>query len=161
MPNQHITQNQNRFSPEHSKMNTKLSYALFLSLLLFSSSIQAQLKELNFKEVFVSPPKDLLNPIPVYRGWADDSHYIEYRVEGQQTKPYTVDIRSGEAVPSVPAQVNIASVFIKNKDVFYKSAAGVEKQLTKDTLLEKNPSLSPDGTQVALLKPAILMTGLM
>jgi hypothetical protein len=62
--NQHIIQNQNQFIPEYSKMNTKLSYTLILSLLLFSSSIQAQLKELNFKEVFVSPPKDLLNPMP-------------------------------------------------------------------------------------------------
>ncbi len=133
-------------------MNTKLSYALILSLLLLSSSTQAQLKELNFKEAFGSPPKDLLNPMPSYRGWADDSHYIEYRVEGQQTKPYTVDVRSGEAVPSAPAQVNNASVTIKNEDIFYKSAAGVEKQLTRDTMAEKNPSLSPDGTQVAFTR---------
>jgi len=133
-------------------MNTKLSYALILSLLLFSYNTQAQLKELNFKEVFSSPPKDLLNPMPTYRGWADDTHYIEYRVEGQQTKPYTVDVRSGEAVPSAPALVNEASVSVKNKDIFYTSAAGIEKQLTRDTMLEKNPSLSPDGSQVAFTR---------
>ncbi len=138
--------------PEHSKMNTKLSYALIISLLLFSFSSEAQLKELNFKEVFVSPPKDLFKPIPTYRGWADNSHYIENRIEGQQTKPYTVDLRSGEAVPSAPAEVNKASVSVKNKDIFYKDAAGIEKQLTRDTLVEKNPSLSPDGTQVSFTR---------
>jgi len=138
--------------PEHSKMNTKLTYALIISLLLFSFSSEAQLKELNFKEVFVSPQKDLFKPIPTYRGWADNSHYIENRIEGQQTKPYTVDLRSGEAVPSAPAEVNKASVSVKNKDIFYKDAAGIEKQLTRDTLVEKNPSLSPDGTQVSFTR---------
>jgi dipeptidyl-peptidase-4 len=133
-------------------MNTKLFYTIILNLLILSLDTKAQLKELNFKEVFDSTPKDLLNPIPLYRGWADDSHYIEYRIEGQQRKPYTVDVRSGEAVPSAPAQVNEASVSIKNKDIFYKSAAGVEKQLTRDTLLEKNPTISPDGTQVAFTR---------
>ncbi len=138
--------------PEHSKMNTKLSYALIISLLLFSISSEAQLKELNFKEVFVSPPKDLIKSIPTYRGWADNSHYIENRIEGQQTKPYTVDVRSGEAVPSAAAEVNKALVSVKNKDIFYKDAAGIEKQLTRDTLLEKNPILSPDGIQVAFTR---------
>lgn len=117
-----------------------------------SGSLRAQLKELSFKEVFTSQPKGILNPIPTYRGWTDQNHYIEYRTEAQQIKPYTVDIRSGEAQPSAPAQVNEASVSIKNRDIYYKNAAGVEKQLTKDSLLEKNPSLSPDGTQVAFTR---------
>ena len=120
-------------------MNTKLFYTIILNLLILSLDTKAQLKELNFKEVFDSTPKDLLNPIPLYRGWADDSHYIEYRIEGQQRKPYTVDVRSGEAVPSAPAQVNEASVSIKNKDIFYKSAAGVEKQLTAAAKVNNKP----------------------
>ncbi|MBM3403023.1 MAG: S9 family peptidase, partial [Bacteroidetes bacterium] len=133
-------------------MNTKISYILILILTLFSGSSWAQLKELSFKEVFTGQPKGILNPIPTYRGWTDQNHYIEYRTEAQQIKPYTVDIRSGESQPSAPAQVNEASVSIKNRDIFYKNAAGVEKQLTKDSLLEKNPSLSPDGTQVAFTR---------
>lgn len=145
-------QNYLRDNLEHSNMNTKISYILILILTLFSGSSWAQLKELSFKEVFTGQPKGILNPIPTYRGWTDQNHYIEYRTEAQQIKPYTVDIRSGESQPSAPAQVNEASVSIKNRDIFYKNAAGVEKQLTKDSLLEKNPSLSPDGTQVAFTR---------
>lgn len=130
-------------------MNKKLNLTLILVLYFCSYSSYAQLKDLSFSEVFNKPVKDILNPLPVYRGWADNTHYIEYRMDGQHSKPYTVDVRTGQAVQSAPAQVNEASVFIKNKDVFYKDVLGKEKQLTKDTLLEKNPTLSPDGSQVA------------
>ena len=99
----------------------KFRYALISALLMGSFSTQAQLKDLSFKEIFSNPVKDIINPIPVYRGWADNTHYIEYRMEGQQSKPYTVDARTGEAVQSAPAQVNEASVTIKNKDVFFKA----------------------------------------
>lgn len=126
--------------------------ALVWGFLALSISAQAQQKELSFKDVFTNPVKDIINPIPAYRGWADNTHYIEYRGEGQDVKPYTVDVKSGEAVPSPPDQVNEATVIIKNKDVFFKDAAGLEKQLTRDTLLEKNPILSPDGKQVAFTR---------
>lgn len=59
---------------------------------------------------------------------------------------------TGEAVPSAPAQVNQASAFIRNKDIFFKDAAGTESQLTRDTMLEKNPTLSPDKKQVAFTR---------
>jgi dipeptidyl-peptidase-4 len=130
----------------------KFRYVLISALLIGSFSTQAQLKDLSFKEIFSNPVKDIINPIPAYRGWADNTHYIEYRMEGQQSKPYTVDARTGEAVQSAPAQVNEASVSIKNKDVFFKDALGTEKQLTKDSIPEKNPTLSPDKTQVAFTK---------
>ena len=130
----------------------KFRYALISALLMGSFSTQAQLKDLSFKEIFSNPVKDIINPIPVYRGWADNTHYIEYRMEGQQSKPYTIDARTGEAVQSAPAQVNEASVTIKNKDVFFKDALGTEKQLTKDSIPEKNPTLSPDKTQVAFTR---------
>ena len=123
---------------------------LFTGTLAFSISARAQQKkELTFNEVFVKPPKEIINPVPFQKGWADNTHYIEYRGEGKESKPYTVDAKTGEAEPSAPAQVNEASVSIKNNDVFYKDAAGKETQLTKDTVEEKNPTLSPDGKQVA------------
>lgn len=130
----------------------KFRYTLISALLIGSFTTQAQLKDMSFNEVFSNPVKDMINPIPVYRGWADNTHYIEYRIEGQQSKPYTVDARTGEAVQSAPAQVNEVSVTIKNKDIFFKDAVGTEKQLTKDSIPEKNPTLSPDRTQVAFTK---------
>jgi dipeptidyl-peptidase 4 len=133
-------------------MINKFSSTLFTALVIFSFSSNAQLKDLSFEQVFNKPVKDILNPMPVYRGWADNTHYIEYRMEDQKSKPYTVDARTGTSVQSAPAQVNEATVSIKNKDVFYKDALGNEKQLTKDSVLEKNPTLSPDGKQVAFTK---------
>ena len=133
-------------------MINKFSATLFTALVILSFSSSAQLKDLNFEEVFNKPVKDILNPMPVYRGWADNTNYIEYRMEGQQSKPYTVDVRTGTAVQSAPAQVNEATVRIKNNDIFYKDALGNEKQLTRDSVLEKNPTLSPDGSQVAFTK---------
>ena len=133
-------------------MINKFSSTLFAALVIFSFSSNAQLKDLSFEQVFNKPVKDILNPMPVYRGWADNTHYIEYRMEDQKSKPYTVDARTGIAVQSAPAQVNEATVSIKNKDIFYKDALGNEKQLTKDSVLEKNPTLSPDGKQVAFTK---------
>lgn len=133
-------------------MITKIRIALFSIMLGLAGTVIAQQKTLNFKEIFISAPKDLLNPVPIYRNWADNTHYIEYRTEGLQSKPYTVDIRNGAAIPSAPAQVNQASVSVKDNDIFYKDAAGNERQLTKDKPVEKNPTLSPDGTQVAFTR---------
>jgi dipeptidyl-peptidase-4 len=133
-------------------MINKFSATLFTALVILSFSSNAQIKDLSFEEIFNKPAKDILNPMPIYRGWADNTHYIEYRMEGQQSKPYTVDVRTGEAVQSAPAQVNEASVSIKNNDIYYKDALGNEKQLTRDSILEKNPTLSPDGSQVAFTK---------
>jgi len=133
-------------------MINKFSFTLFTTLLLLSLSSSAQLKDLSFEEVFNKPASDILNPLPVYRGWADNSHYIEYRMEAKQSKPYTVDARTGTSVQSAPAQVNEASVRVKNNDIFYKDAQGAEKQLTRDSIVEKNPILSPDGSQVAFTK---------
>ena len=118
-------------------MVNRLRIALIPCFLTIALSANSQQKALSFNEVFITPVKEILNPLPQYSGWADDTHYIEYRLEGQQNKPYTVDVKTGDAVPSAPSQVNEASVFIRNKDVIFKDAAGAEKQLTRDTALEK------------------------
>ena len=61
-------------------MINKFSITLFTTLLLLSLSSSAQLKDLSFEEIFNKPANDILNPLPVYRGWADNTHYIEYRM---------------------------------------------------------------------------------
>lgn len=130
-------------------MINKLRITACSVLIVLSGTLRAQQKILTFKEVFNTPPSEIIKPLPLYGTWADDDHYIEYRLENGKRKPYTVNVRSGEAVPSAPIEVNEASVFIRKNDVFYKDAAGIEKQLTKDSMPEKNPTLSPDGSQVA------------
>ena len=133
-------------------MVTRLQFALISCFLTIALSANSQQKALSFNEIFITPVRDILKPLPRYSGWADDTHYIEYRLEGQQNKPYTVDVKTGESVPSATSQVNEASVFMRNKDVIFKDAAGVEKQLTRDTSSEKNPTLSPDKKQVAFTR---------
>lgn len=139
-------------------MINTLRVSVLSGILALSFSAKAQKKELSFNEVFNSPPKEILSTMPMYRGWADENHYIEYRMEGQQFKPFTVNVKTGQAVPSAPAQVNTATVSVKNRDIFYRDAAGTEKQLTRDTLTEKNPLISPDGTQVAFTRHNDLYT---
>ena len=129
-----------------------IGIALLTTALASSGSASAQLKKLSFAEAFNKAPKEIINQIPMQRGWADDTHFIEFRYEDGKPKPYTVDVKTGNAVPSTPAQVNEASVSVKNKDIIYKSAEGNEKQLTKDSAEEKNPALSPDGKQVAFTR---------
>ena len=126
--------------------------ALFTTALASTISVYGQQKKLSFAEVFNSSPKNIINPIPQQRGWADNTHFIEYRSEGGKSTPYTVDVKTGNAVPSTPAQVNEATVSIRKNDVFYKDVAGKEIQLTKDSAEEKNPTLSPDGNQVAFTR---------
>ncbi len=133
----------------------KLSYYVFAFIaatVSCSISVSAQQKTLTFDQVFNNPPETIINQIAQQRGWADDTHFIEYRLEGEQMKPYTVDVKTGTAVPSTPAQVTGATVRIKNKDIFYTDASGKESQLTRDSSEEKNPTLSPDGSHVAFTR---------
>jgi dipeptidyl-peptidase 4 len=126
--------------------------ALLTAVLASSVSVSGQQKKLTFDQVFNEAPKEIIQQIPMQRGWADENHFIEYRFENGTLRPYTVDVKTGKGIPSTPAQVNEATVSIKNKDVFYKDVNGKESQLTKDGEEEKNPTLSPDGKQVAFTR---------
>lgn len=131
----------------------KLSLFLFSAITItFAGQADAQQKTLTFKEVFSMPSKDLISPLPTYSGWVDNTHYIENRLEAGQLKPYTVDVKSGTSVPSTPLEVNEATVSVKNKDIYFKDVNGAEKQLTRDTIVERNPTLSPDKSQVAFTR---------
>ncbi|MGB4776610.1 MAG: S9 family peptidase [Daejeonella sp.] len=129
-----------------------IKIAFFTPILTISLVVNAQKKDLSFSEIFNKSPKEIINPPATYKGWADNTHYIEYRGEGKDSKPFTIDVKTGTALPSEPAQVNEATVEIRNKDILYKDAAGKETQLTKDTVEEKNPTLSPDGKHVAFTR---------
>ena len=53
--------------------------ALLTTALASSVSVFGQQKTLSFDQVFNNGTKEIINPIPMQRGWADDSHFIEYR----------------------------------------------------------------------------------
>jgi dipeptidyl-peptidase 4 len=133
-------------------MNNFKLFLLTGTLLVSISALGQQKKDLYFSDVFSKPPKEIINAIPVQRGWADDTHYIEYRQEAGESKPYTVDVKTGNAVASKPEQVNEASVTVRDKDIFFTDALGNETRITNDTLEEKNPTLSPDGKLIAFTR---------
>lgn len=128
-------------------------YAAFTVAALSTLSVSAQSKkELNFEQIYGKPPADLINELPVIRGWADNSHYIEFRQENNKRNAYLVDAKTGSTTVAPPAKANEASVTVRNKDIFYKDVEGKETKLTNDTLEEKNPTISPDGKQVAFTR---------
>jgi dipeptidyl-peptidase 4 len=108
-------------------------------------------KDLTFRQIFKGDASGLYQPLPGIRGWADDTHYIEMRAEGGNTKAWKVDAKTGSATPYTKPPEG-ATVSSRQNDIFYSSAEGVETQLTSDSTEEKNPTLSPDGKYVAFTK---------
>ena len=130
-------------------------YAAFAAAAFSTISVSAQTQtkqELSFEQIHVKPPADLINELPVIRGWADNTHYLEFRQENNKRTAYLVDAKTGSATIAPPAKANEASVTVRNKDIYYKDVQGKETRLTNDTLEEKNPTLSPDGKQVAFTR---------
>ncbi|HEY1024579.1 MAG TPA: DPP IV N-terminal domain-containing protein, partial [Sphingobacteriaceae bacterium] len=125
-----------------------LSAATLSSVAVFAQ----KKKELTFQQIYAAPPQDLVNPLPFIRGWADNTHYIEWRGEGRDRKAYLVDARTGTSTIAPPAKANEATVSVRQKDIFYKDVEGNETKLTSDDAEEKNPTLSPDGRQVAFTR---------
>lgn len=116
------------------------------------SQLQAQeKKDLNFGQIFKNERSGIIAPLPDIRGWADNTHYIEMRNETGVAQAWKVDAKTGNAIPySKPLEG--ATVTVRDHDIFYTSAEGVEKRLTRDTATEKNPTLSPDGKYVAFTR---------
>ncbi|HXH98975.1 MAG TPA: S9 family peptidase [Sphingobacteriaceae bacterium] len=135
-------------------MNLKHFFTTALALILvqsFTLSAQ-QKKELDFQQIYAAPPKDLMNALPVIKNWADNTHYIEWRKEGNVSKAYLIDVKTGAATLAPPAKANEASVIIKGQDIIYIDVTGVETKLDADNVEEKNPTLSPNGKSVAFTR---------
>jgi dipeptidyl-peptidase-4 len=117
-------------------------------LSILSLSLQAQeKKDLTYQQIFKGETTNLYQPLPVIRGWADDTHYIEVRA----TKTWKVDAATGNTTPYIPLPQD-ASVDVRNNDIIYTAADGTETRLTSDTARERNPTLSPDGRYVAFTR---------
>lgn len=114
---------------------------------VFIRSADAQVKELTADQMLYGKTQGILKPLPKVGGWKDDTHFILYKPTGTGYDTVLASVSDSKEI-SIKADKK-ASIYVKDKDVFYRSSTGEEKQLTHDTVEEKNPTLSPDGNKVA------------
>lgn len=74
---------------------------LFLAVFIVTGFlfIDAQKKQVSFEQVFANKPTNIAKQLPQVVKWLGDEHYVESRREGEKTKMFTVDVKTGEAVP--------------------------------------------------------------
>ncbi|MBN9297032.1 MAG: S9 family peptidase [Filimonas sp.] len=126
---------------------------LTIALLAAAFAAQAQQKELSTAQMLKNDRQGLMKQIPRVIGWQDDAHYMLAKPKsnsGFSADTVVVDVKTGAEQPFVDKVSTEA--YVKNKDIFYKPAGGVEVQLTHDADEEKNPIISPDGTKVAFTR---------
>jgi len=131
--------------------------ACLTSLAVFSLSwhgLHAQeKKDLTFEQIFKGANTALAKPLPAIINWADENSYLEMRMDNssRRSQAWKVDARTGNAT-IYTAPVDGPTVAMRSKDVFYLAPGKPELRLTNDTLVEKNPTLSPDGKYVAFTR---------
>ena len=153
---------------------------LVLGLLACLATAQPQEKKrLTYEQVFKGAEPKLTRSLPDIIGWTDDSHYLERKKrEGdERVKVYAVDaISGGEKLFSdleqykalVDSGINLSNpgsknkdlthlVYVKEGDLYFLDVRKREfKRLTRTPGEEKNPTLSPDGNDVAFTREADL-----
>ena len=155
-----------------------LLLSFFIVVLAVLSSAQ-QKKRLTFDQINLGADPQLFVPLPNVNSWEDDSHYLEMRrKEGEpKAKWFSVDAKSGKEkeVPAktpdltefkdlVGADINVNSpaaanqnrtrvIYVKENDLYFLNTEKKEfKRLTESKADEKNPTLSPDGNEVAFTR---------
>ncbi len=127
-----------------------------ISLLFFFTGcalhINAQVKELNDDQYFKNNFKGIISPLPAVVKWTDNSHFLLMK----SGKAYVVDAKTGAESEQTTATTSTntpvkPSVFLKKNDLFIK-IDNADVQLTSDTLMEVNATMSPDGNYVAYTK---------
>ena len=134
-----------------------LKFAAGVVLTSFGYAGLAQKKELTDEQFFKGNFKGIIQSLPTVASWTDKSHYLIIK----DGKTYIGDAVKGteilqETTPTVQASSK-TTVFIKGKDVFAR-LNNADVQLTNDSILEANPTLSPDGNFVAYTKKNDLYT---
>ena len=133
--------------------------AAVMAMIFFSLSTFAQKKDLTDEQYFKSNFKGITNQLPTVIKWLDDSHFILRR----DNINYEIDCKTGAEKEYVEANINKGSVattpdiITKGTDLYLrKNTADI--QLTKDSAIEINATLSPDGKYVAYKKKNDLYT---
>ncbi len=131
----------------------------FLACTCIASFSFAQQKQLGDDQYFKSNFKGIVQPLPTATRWVDNSHFLLIR----DGKILLVDAKNGNEVAYTEPEIKKESVelkpeiIVKNKDLYLRNKTE-DIQLTKDTLVETNPTLSPDGKYLAYTKKNDLYT---
>jgi dipeptidyl-peptidase 4 len=124
----------------------------FASALLTTISF-AQQKQLTDEQFFKGNFKGIVKTLPAVTRWEDNSHFILMR----DGKPFLVDAKTGIETAYINSTINKGSIVLKpeiitkDKDLYERKNVG-DIQLTNDSMVEINPTLSPDGKFVAYTK---------
>ncbi len=145
---------------------SNISKLLFLIILLFSSSIFAQKKDITFEQAYLFGTPKLLKALPTVDTWKDDNLYLIK--EGKQI--IIVDVLSKEETllidydllnENLPEGFDVSraetytddyEMFVMKKDndlyLFSRNNNKLLK-ITDDKSEEMNPTFSPDGNSIA------------
>ena len=142
-------------------MLSRLKYVnLFFILTIVNLSAHAQKKELTNDQYFKNNFNGIIQPLPVFSKWIDDTHFILLR-KGSR---FTVDARTGDEIATVDESISIKSndglkgtILTKEGNLFL-NRNGKELQLTNDKEKKSNATISPDGKYVAFTKNNDLYT---
>ena len=142
-------------------MLSRLKYlnSLFI-LTMVTLCTHAQKKELTNDQYFKNNFNGIIQPLPVFSKWIDDTHFILLR-KGSR---FTVDARTGEEIATVDESISIKSndglkgtILTKEGNLFL-NRNGKELQLTNEKEKKSNATISPDGKYVAFTKNNDLYT---
>jgi dipeptidyl-peptidase 4 len=61
--------------------------------------IDAQKKQVTYEHAFANKPTNITKQVPQIVKWINDDNYVEGRREGEKIKNYSVNVKTGEAVP--------------------------------------------------------------
>ena len=133
-------------------------------LLVLSAAVHAQKKQLTEAQMLRGASTNIIGSIPRVMGWIDDNRLQIQKKEHPDSalKMFVIDAKTGKSTVTttdlVPKDAAPAvSAFVRDNDVFI-SVNGQNKQLTKTTETEVNPTLSPDREWVAFTRKNDLYT---
>lgn len=138
----------------------------FIVALLFANIVFAQKKNLTDNQMLRGDRiPNLIQSLPQVLGWLDDEQALISRRENGDTATsyFVVNGKTGKLIPSnkdVLKKESVESITVqsRNNDLFLLVNGKEEKQLTRSSDPEINPTLSPDKKWVAFTRKNDLYT---
>jgi dipeptidyl-peptidase-4 len=136
----------------------------FLLLAAFTATcflfVTAQIKQVSYEQAFNQKPTNITKQLPQIVKWTDDNNYIESRREGDKTKTFSVNIKTGAAIPyeekkePAKAKKDYASLIKDAKNVTWspdeKWVAYTNKDnnlIIRNTETDQDIQLTTDGSE--------------